>query len=139
MCLRIHAIWHPSTFCYAQFCQKVKSAPGDIQAQYSIRIGAGWWYGLKKVFIEGYAFCCRYKWFPATAITSKASTCQVDGGNHYGCASRREEGGSKKGSVYGMDQITVKIPNAQCRLYWCLIEFIDWRCSQSCWYCRPLM
>ena len=22
----------------------------------------------------------------------------------------------------------------KCRLYWCLIEFIYWRCSQSCWY-----
>ncbi len=22
-------------------------------------------------------------------------------------------------------------------LYWCLIEFIDWRYSQSCWYFRP--
>ncbi len=23
-------------------------------------------------------------------------------------------------------------PNPKCRLYWCLIEFIDWRYSQSC-------
>jgi hypothetical protein len=36
-----------------------------------------------------------------------------------------------------MDQITIKATNPKCRLYWCLIEFIDWRYSQSCWYCRP--
>jgi hypothetical protein len=30
-------------------------------------------------------------------------------------------------------------PNPKCRLYWCLIEFIYWRCSQSCWYFRPLL
>ncbi len=27
----------------------------------------------------------------------------------------------------------------KCRLYWCLIEFIDWRYSQSCWYFRPAL
>jgi hypothetical protein len=32
------------------------------------------------------------------------------------------------------DQITIKTPNPKCRLYWFLIEFIDWRYSQSCWY-----
>jgi hypothetical protein len=31
-----------------------------------------------------------------------------------------------------MDQITVKTPNPKWRLYWRLIEFIDWRYSQSC-------
>ena len=25
-----------------------------------------------------------------------------------------------------MDQITKKTPNPNCRLYWCLLEFIDW-------------
>ncbi len=34
---------------------------------------------------------------------------------------------------------TVKTSNLKCRLYWCLIEFIDWRHSQSCWYFRPLL
>jgi hypothetical protein len=29
-----------------------------------------------------------------------------------------------------MDQISIKTPNPKCRLYWCLIEFIDWRYSQ---------
>jgi hypothetical protein len=38
-----------------------------------------------------------------------------------------------------MDQITIKAPNPQCRLYWCLTEFIDWRYGQSCWYFRPLL
>ncbi len=38
-----------------------------------------------------------------------------------------------------MDQITIKTPNPNCRLYWCLIEFVDWRYSQSCWYFRPLL
>jgi hypothetical protein len=27
-----------------------------------------------------------------------------------------------------------KTPNPKCRLYWCLIEFIVLRYSQSCWY-----
>jgi hypothetical protein len=31
-----------------------------------------------------------------------------------------------------MDQITIKTPNPKCRLCWCLIEFIDWKYSQSC-------
>ncbi len=38
-----------------------------------------------------------------------------------------------------MDQISKKRPNPECCLYWCLIEFIDWRYSQSCWYFRPLL
>jgi hypothetical protein len=38
-----------------------------------------------------------------------------------------------------MDQITIKTPNSKCRLYWCLIEFIDWRYSQACWYFRPAL
>ncbi len=28
--------------------------------------------------------------------------------------------------VRNMDQINIKTPNPKCRLYWCLIEFIDW-------------
>ncbi len=36
-----------------------------------------------------------------------------------------------------MDQIYIKTPNPKCRLFWSLIEFIDWRYSQSCWYFRP--
>ncbi len=35
--------------------------------------------------------------------------------------------------------IFVKTPNPKCRLCWCLIEFTDWRYSQSCWYFRPLL
>ncbi len=49
-----------------------------------------------------------------------------------------------------MAQITIKIPNPKCRQFWCLIddddhhhscliEFIDWRYSKSCWYFRPLL
>jgi hypothetical protein len=38
-----------------------------------------------------------------------------------------------------MVQITIKTPNPKCRLYWCLIEFIEWRYNQSCWYFRPLL
>ncbi len=34
---------------------------------------------------------------------------------------------------------TIKTPNPKCRLYWCLIEFIDWRYSLSCWFFRPLL
>jgi hypothetical protein len=34
--------------------------------------------------------------------------------------------------------INYKDTKAKCRrLNWCLIEFIDWRYSQSCWYFRP--
>jgi hypothetical protein len=38
-----------------------------------------------------------------------------------------------------MDERTIKTSSPKCRLYWCLIEFIDWRYSQSCWYFRPLL
>ncbi len=31
-----------------------------------------------------------------------------------------------------MDEGTIKTPNPKCRLYWCFIELIDWRYSQSC-------
>jgi hypothetical protein len=41
------------------------------------------------------------------------------------------------GRCLPMDLLAVKTPNPKCRLYWCLIEFIDWRYSQSCWYFRP--
>jgi hypothetical protein len=37
-----------------------------------------------------------------------------------------------------MDEGTIKTQDPKCRLHWCLIEFIDWRYSQSCWYFRPL-
>ncbi len=30
-----------------------------------------------------------------------------------------------------------KDTKTKCRLYWCLIEFIDWRDSHSYWYFRP--
>ncbi len=48
--------------------------------------------------------------------------------------------GAKHEARHAMDQITIKTPNPKCRLYWCLIEFIDWiySQSQSCWYFRPL-
>jgi hypothetical protein len=36
-------------------------------------------------------------------------------------------------NVQCMGQIIIKTPNPKCRLYWCLIEFIDWIYSQSCW------
>ncbi len=38
-----------------------------------------------------------------------------------------------------MDKITIKTPCPKCRLYWCLIEFKDWRNNQSCWYFRPFL
>ncbi len=41
--------------------------------------------------------------------------------------------------VVHMDEGTIKTENPKCRLYWCLIEFIDWRYSQSWWYFRPLL
>jgi len=33
--------------------------------------------------------------------------------------------GLLQGNASGNDQITIKTPNPKCRLYWCLIEFID--------------
>ncbi len=33
--------------------------------------------------------------------------------------------------------INYKHTKTKCRLYWCLIEFVDWKYSQSCWYFRP--
>jgi hypothetical protein len=36
-----------------------------------------------------------------------------------------------------MDEGTIKTPNPKCRLYRCLIEFIDWRYSQLCLYFDP--
>jgi hypothetical protein len=38
-----------------------------------------------------------------------------------------------------LDEIIMKATNPKCRLYWCSIEFIDWRYSQSCWYFRPAL
>ncbi len=38
-----------------------------------------------------------------------------------------------------MDEGTIKKQNPKCHLHWCLIEFIDWRYSQSCWYFPPLL
>ncbi len=38
-----------------------------------------------------------------------------------------------------MDQTAIKTSNPKCRLYWCLINFIDWTYSQSCWYFRPAL
>jgi hypothetical protein len=38
-----------------------------------------------------------------------------------------------------IDQIFIKTPNPKCRLNWCLIEFIDWRYNQTCWYFRSLL
>jgi hypothetical protein len=34
-------------------------------------------------------------------------------------------------------QINYKGTKTECRLYYCLIEFIDWRYSESCWYFLP--
>jgi hypothetical protein len=46
-----------------------------------------------------------------------------------------------KSMVCSMDQLTIKKPNPKCRLYWCFIEFIDWRYSQPCWlvFSTPLL
>ncbi len=54
-----------------------------------------------------------------------------------GCCERRNNIWDRCPGV--MDQITIKTPNPKCRLFWRLIEFIEWRCSQSYWYFRPLL
>jgi hypothetical protein len=38
-----------------------------------------------------------------------------------------------------MDKITIKTPNPKFRVYWGLIEFTDWRASQSSCYFQPLL
>jgi hypothetical protein len=40
------------------------------------------------------------------------------------------------GTVHGRNNY--EEPNPKCRLYWCLIEFVDWRYTHSCWYFQPL-
>ncbi len=40
---------------------------------------------------------------------------------------------------YIMDYLTIKASNPQCRRFWCLIEFIDWRYNQSCWNIWPAL
>ncbi len=42
-------------------------------------------------------------------------------------------------TVQFIDEGTIKTTNPKCRLYCCLIEFIDWRYSQPYWYFRPLL
>ncbi len=55
-------------------------------------------------------------------------------------ALRSSDGGrGHPGMLTHMDEGTIKTQNPKCRLYWCLIEFIDWRYSQSSWYFRPLL
>ncbi len=41
--------------------------------------------------------------------------------------------------IGSMDKSTKKTPDLKCRLYSCLIEFIDWRYSQACLYFRPAL
>ncbi len=64
---------------------------------------------------------------------------------HYALVHRRHRPGQRVRSFtfsffwrHGPN-ICIKTPNPSCRLYWCLIEFIDWSYSQSCWYFRPLL
>jgi hypothetical protein len=52
-------------------------------------------------------------------------------------AARGEHPASRRRRYSPMDKLTIKTPNPKCRLYWCLIEFIDWRYRQSCRYFRP--
>ncbi len=35
------------------------------------------------------------------------------------------------GDSFGSNNYSIMTPNPECRRYWCLIEFIDWRYSQS--------
>jgi hypothetical protein len=48
---------------------------------------------------------------------------------------------SSSGSLYCTSAILYtyshRLTKTICCLYWCLIEFIDWRYGQSCWYFRP--
>ncbi len=37
--------------------------------------------------------------------------------------------------IHGL--INYKNTKTKCRIYWGLIEFIDWRYSHSCWHFRP--
>ncbi len=46
-----------------------------------------------------------------------------------------ETGLQIKGTIHGL--INYKETKSKCNLYWCLLEFIDWRYSQSSCYFRP--
>ncbi len=39
---------------------------------------------------------------------------------------------SKPGLMGLQHGLTIKTSNPKCRLYWCLIEFRDWKYSRSC-------
>ncbi len=39
--------------------------------------------------------------------------------------------------AHGPNPVTIKTPNPKCRLYWCLIEFMDWRYRQSLVFFDP--
>jgi hypothetical protein len=47
-------------------------------------------------------------------------------------------GRGRRRAVYcKLGLINYKDTKTKCRLYWRLVEFIEWRYSQSCWYFRP--
>jgi hypothetical protein len=74
-------------------------------------------------------------------IQPKITYAELEGGR---CG---EGGGEGGGGVWGrgresgedMEEGTIKTQNPKCRLYWRLIEYIDWRYNQSCWYFPPLV
>ncbi len=60
--------------------------------------------------------------------------------NVYKYGLRSEEGRGWIGGwgvVEGHGPIKCRDTKTKCRLYWCLIELIDWIYSQLCWYFRP--
>ncbi len=71
----------------------------------------------------------------------KQSSTRIRDPVQYQISSVTDRGRIKRKTWYmgPIDQRTIKTPNPKCRLYWCLIEFIDWRPSQSCWYFRPIL
>ncbi len=72
---------------------------------------------------------CRPRWFSRTFFSLECTTdTRCHGGDpHIPYRIAQVYKSPREGG--GMDQISIKTTNSKCRLYWCLIEFIDWRYS----------
>ncbi len=79
------------------------------------------------------------RWWPTTgwgASRPRSSWCKPMSSSSF---SGNSPSSFHRSLIWIMDEGTIKTQNCKCRLYWCLIECIDWRYSQTCWYFRPLL
>jgi hypothetical protein len=73
-------------------------------------------------FAETLIFLGQYKKI-SKQPNGKQWTCMSEIPFSFMCCDEMHPNNWERGA--GMDQITIKTPNPKCRLYWCLIEFID--------------